>query len=322
MTSLVNRVDPLIFLILGACLLAFFIPVAGHAADIVSLCTSIAIAVLFFLYGARLSTHEALRAITHWRLHLTIASFTYLVFPLIGLALSPISHILGPALYAGVLYLTLVPSTVQSSIAFTSLSGGNVGGAIISASFSNLLGVVLTPLLVMTLLQTNTGVRIDAHIFANIAFQLLLPFVLGQLARRWIGAWAGHKLTKIVDRGSITLVVYSAMSAGFVTNIWSRITTWHLGLLTIGSVMIVLAMLMLSRTVAKILQFSEADTKAIQFCGSKKSLATGLPMAAIIFGGGDQSLLILPLMIFHQVQLLICSWLAAHYAREAQKGVH
>ncbi|MCS4535471.1 bile acid:sodium symporter family protein [Corynebacterium sp. HS2168-gen11] len=322
MTSLVTRVDPLIFLILGACLLAFFFPAAGHAAVLVSLITSIAIAILFFLYGARLSTHDALKALAHWRLHLTIASFTYLVFPLIGLALQPLSHILGPALYAGMLYLTLVPSTVQSSIAFTSIAGGNVGGAIISASLSNLLGVVLTPVLVMTLLQTNTGVRIDAHIFANIAFQLLLPFVLGQLARPWIGEWAGHKLTKIVDRGSITLVVYSAMSAGFVANLWSQITTWHLGILTALSVIIVVAMLMLSRTVAKVLRFSEADTKAIQFCGSKKSLATGLPMAAIIFGGGDQSILILPLMIFHQVQLLICSWLAARYAHEAQKGVH
>lgn len=149
--------DPLILLILGAVVVAIFLPARGDFAQGFSLATKVAIALLFFLYGARLSPQEALAGLKNWKLHTTILSFTYLIFPLIGLALFPLQFVVGKELYLGLLYLSLVPSTVQSSVAFTSVARGNVAGAIVSASTSNLMGVVITPLLVM-LLMGSSGV--------------------------------------------------------------------------------------------------------------------------------------------------------------------
>lgn len=308
-----KKPDPLIVLIILAVILALIAPIYGQAADWFSFATKIAIALLFFLYGARLSTAEAIAGLKHWRLHLTILCFTYIAFPLIGLALQPTSPWIGEDLYLGILYLTLVPSTVQSSVAFTSIARGNVAGAIVSASASNLLGVVATPLLVMLCMARNS-VTINGGVFLDIAIQLLLPFLAGQLCRPWIKTFAASQATKIVDRGSIAMVVYSAFSAGVIGGIWDRLGAIQLIGLIIFSVVLVAAMLFITRLVAQKLRFDEADTIAIQFCGTKKSLATGLPMAAVIFGGANIGLLILPLMIFHQVQLMMCSALASRYA--------
>lgn len=289
-----KRIDPLIVLIVIAAALAFIYPAPPAFATI----TNLGIALLFYLYGARLSTSEALQGLKHWKLHVTILAFTFLVYPLIGVALG---KILPPELALGILYLCLVPSTVQSSVAFTSIARGNVAGAIVSASLSNLVGVLATPLLVMMLM--NREAAIDTSVFLEISLLLLAPFVLGQLTRRWTKNIAASKLTKIVDRGSIALVVYTAFSKGNFDATWETIAV-----LVAFSFALVAFMLWLTKVAGKRLGFSLPDIRAIQFCGSKKSLATGLPMAAVIFGGGT---VILPLMIYHQVQLMMCSWYAS-----------
>lgn len=305
------KIDPLILLILAAVVVAIVMPVAGIWAHYFSIATAIAIALLFFLYGARLSPGEALAGLKNWRLHLTILLVTFVLYPIIGLGLSR----LPVPMSDGLLYLTLVPSTVQSSVAFTSIAGGNVAGAIVSASASNLLGVILTPLLVMLTMRAGSGVAIDAQVFIDIAVQLLLPFLVGQLARPWVKGVAAHQATKIVDRGSITMVVYSAFSAGMVAGIWQSVSVATVLGLVVFSVVLVSAMLVFTRWLAALLGFDRTDRIAIEFCGSKKSLATGLPMASVIFGTANLGLLILPLMIYHQIQLMICSWLAARYGQ-------
>lgn len=306
-----RRPDPLITLILIAVVLAILAPARGAFAEGFDIATKIGIALLFFLYGARLSPQEALQGLKNWRLHSTILGFTYLVFPLIGLALFPLKYVIGEELYLGLLFMSLVPSTVQSSVAFTSVAKGNVAGAIVSASASNIAGVFLTPLLVMLLMRSDNLV-ISGSVFIDISIQLLLPFVLGQLLRRWVGTIAKNKLTKHVDRISIAMVVYAAFSEGIVEGIWTRIGIWELILLTVLSIVLVEFVIWLSGFVARRMGFNYADRVAVQFCGSKKSLATGLPMAAVIFGGASVGALILPLMIFHQVQLMICAAKAAN----------
>ena len=317
MLQRLKKPDPLIVLIILAVIIAIIAPARGSFADIFGQLTNVAIALLFFLYGARLSTQEALNGLKHWRLHLTILAFTFVVYPLIGIALRPLTAVISNDMYLGILFLTLVPSTVQSSVAFTSIAKGNVAGAIVSASASNLVGVIITPLLVMFLMGTGGGVHIDTSVFGEIALLLLAPFVLGQLTRRWVGKVAQSKATKVVDRGSIAMVVYSAFSKGVVDGIWSSISLWDLAFLVVFAAAFVAFMLWLTRTVSQKMGFNRADTIAIEFCGSKKSLATGLPMASVIFasGGASLGLLILPLMIYHQVQLMMCSWLAARYAQ-------
>lgn len=315
MLAKIKNLDLLIVLIVLAVIIAIFFPASGGFADVFSTATKIAIALLFFLYGARLSTKEALDGLKNWKLHLTILAFTFVVFPAIGLALKPLDMVISSGISMGILYLTLVPSTVQSSVAFTSIARGNVAGAIVSASASNLIGVFATPLLVMALMTTEGGMHIDTGVFLDIAVQLLLPFVIGQLLRRWVKDFAANKATKAVDRGSIAMVVYSAFSAGIVAGIWSSVKVWEVLFLVMFSIALVAFMLWLTKFSAQKLGFNRGDVIAIEFCGTKKSLASGLPMAAVIFGGANLGLLILPLMIFHQTQLMMCSWLAARYAR-------
>ena len=317
MLQRLKKPDPLIVLIILAVIIAIIAPARGSFADIFGQLTNVAIALLFFLYGARLSTQEAFNGLKHWRLHLTILAFTFVVYPLIGIALRSLTAVISNDMYLGILFLTLVPSTVQSSVAFTSIAKGNVAGAIVSASASNLVGVIITPLLVMFLMGTGGGVHIDTSVFGEIALLLLAPFVLGQLTRRWVGKVAQSKATKVVDRGSIAMVVYSAFSKGVVDGIWSSISLWDLAFLVVFAAIFVAFMLWLTRRASQKMGFNRADTIAIEFCGSKKSLATGLPMASVIFasGGASLGLLILPLMIYHQVQLMMCSWLAARYAQ-------
>lgn len=317
MLERLKNLDPLIVLILCAVAIAIVFPARGQLADTFDVLTNIGIALLFFLYGARLSTREAINGIKHWKLHLTILAFTFAVYPLIGLALRPLTAFMPNDLYLGILYLTLVPSTVQSSVAFTSVAKGNVAGAIVSASASNLAGVILTPLLVMALMGAGDGIHIDSSVFLEISTLLLLPFALGQLTRRWVGKIAASKATKVVDRGSIAMVVYAAFSKGMVDGMWSQISVWQILFQILFSTVFVLFMLWLTKVVSQKLGLNREDTIAIQFCGSKKSLATGLPMASVIFASGSTSLglLILPLMIYHQVQLMICASVASRYAR-------
>ncbi|HAT1242773.1 bile acid:sodium symporter family protein [Corynebacterium striatum] len=319
MTSRLKKIDPLILLIISAVVVAIIFPARGHFAEVFDSLTNVVIALLFYLYGARLSTQEALNGLKNWRLHLTILAFTFVLYPILGLALRPLTLFISHDMYLGILYLTLVPSTVQSSVAFTSVAKGNIAGAIVSASASNLVGVIMTPLLVMALMGAGNGISIDSSVFVEISLLLLAPFILGQLTRKWVKDFAASKGTKIVDRGSITMVVYAAFSKGVVDGIWGSISIWEIVFLVVLSILMVAFMLWLTKILGSKLGFPRADVIAIEFCGSKKSLATGLPMASVIFASGSTSLglLILPLMIYHQVQLMICSWLAARYAGQS-----
>ena len=314
-------IDGFILAIFAAVGLAAVFPAEGRAVPVVDGAVTVAIAVLFFLYGARIHPMEALAGLKHWRLHVVILGFTFVVFPIIGVLLRFAPDVLlRPELYAGVLFLTLLPSTVQSSIAFTSIAGGNVPGAIVSASVSNLLGVFITPLLVLALMATTGEVQFHSSSIVDLCLQLLLPFLLGQLLRPWVGGFVKKHAAalKYVDRGSIVLVVYSAFSAGMREHIWSRVSWVGVVQLIVLSFVLVLLMLWLTRTTAEKLGFDRADMIAIQFCGTKKSMATGLPMAAVLFAGQPVGLLVLPLMIFHQLQLMMCAWLAARYGRELE----
>lgn len=319
MISRLKKIDPLILLIICAVIVAIIFPARGQFAEVFDSLTNVVIALLFYLYGARLSTQEALNGLKNWRLHLTILAFTFVLYPILGLALRPLTLFISHDMYLGILYLTLVPSTVQSSVAFTSVAKGNIAGAIVSASASNLVGVIMTPLLVMALMGAGNGISIDSSVFVEISLLLLAPFILGQLTRKWVKDFAASKGTKIVDRGSITMVVYAAFSKGVVDGIWGSISIWKIVFLVVLSILMVAFMLWLTRILGSKLGFPRADVIAIEFCSSKKSLATGLPMASVIFASGSTSLglLILPLMIYHQVQLMICSWLAARYAGQS-----
>ncbi|MET9532657.1 MULTISPECIES: bile acid:sodium symporter family protein [unclassified Streptomyces] len=310
-------IDPYILALIGTVAVAALLPARGTAADVAGGASTGAVALLFFLYGARLSTAEAVEGLKHWRLHITVLACTFIAFPLLGLAAKGVvPFVLTPPLYNGLLFLCLVPSTIQSSIAFTSIARGNVPAAICAGSFSSLAGIVVTPVLAALVLG-NSGGGFSADSLLKIVLQLLVPFLAGQLLRRWVsGFLVRHKkVLGYVDRGSILLVVYTAFSEGMVRGVWHQVSFVRLlGLLGVEAVLLAV-MLTLSWYGAKRLGFDRGDRIAIQFAGSKKSLAAGLPMASVLFGA-QASLAVLPLMLFHQMQLMVCAVIAKRRSRD------
>jgi sodium/bile acid cotransporter 7 len=310
-------IDPYIAAIVGMVCLASLLPVHGIGATVAGHMTTLAIALLFFLHGARLAPKAALAGARNWRLHATVLGSTFLLFPALTLgarALFP--NILSAPLWTGMILLSVLPSTVQSSIAFTSIARGNVPAALCAATASNLLGMVLTPLLAGLLLSAQGGFSISG--VGDILLQLMLPFAAGQLSRPLIGEWAqrNRTLLGLVDRGSILLVVYTAFSEGVTQGIWHQLGVADLGRLLAIDAALLAAVLLITTYGSRLLGFSRADEVTIVFCGSKKSLASGLPMATVLLAGQSVGLIVLPLMLFHQIQLMVCAWLAKRYAND------
>ncbi|GAA4818970.1 bile acid:sodium symporter [Sphingosinicella ginsenosidimutans] len=309
--------DPFVAGLIGILLLATIAPPQGAWAAIASDAANVGIVLLFFLHGAKLSRQAILDGARNWQLHLATLATTFVLFPLLGMALTSLP-LFDRTTGMGLLFLTLLPSTVQSSIAFTSIARGNVAGAVCSASFSNLLGIAATPLLVMWLMGGN-GAGISIESAKSIALQLLLPFVVGHLSRPLVGAFvARHKrFVSLVDRGSILLVVYTAFGAAVAEGLWQRLPLSGLALILLGCAIILGIVLMLTWWLGGALGFSRADRIVLLFCGSKKSLASGVPMAGVLFPPAQVGLVLVPLMIFHQIQLVACAVIARRLARSA-----
>lgn len=306
--------------LIATVVLASFLPCEGKVALAFDRITAVAVALLFFLHGAKLSREAVVAGITHWRLHLIVLASTFIMFPLLGLALQPIlSRFVGPELYLGILFLCALPSTVQSSIAFTSVARGNVPAAICSASASNLAGIFLTPALVGLIFSVQGSGAASLDSVLKIALQLLLPFIAGQFARRWIGRWIdAHKaMLKLVDHGSILLVVYTAFSEAVNRGLWSQLPPAALLALIATSATLLALALLATTVVSRRAGFSREDEIAIVFCGSKKSLASGVPIAKVLFASHAIGPVVLPLMLFHQMQLMTCAILANRYAHRA-----
>ena len=310
--------DNMTLLLLTVVLIASFFPARDHVAAFFDQLSVWMIALLFFMHGAKLSREAVISGLTHWRLHLLVLAITFAVFPVIGIVIKPaVLPLLTPDLYMGILFLCMLPSTVQSSIAFTSVAKGNVSAAVCSASASNLFGIFLTPLLVSVLLKTTSGSGSSLDGMLKIIVQLLLPFVAGQLLRPLLQAWITKhaKVLKMVDQSSILLVVFVAFSEAVVQGLWTQVPLVMLiSILIISATMLAIIMVM-TTWASRRLGFNKEDEITIVFCGSKKSLASGVPMAIVLFSSGSVGLVLLPLMLFHQLQLMVCAVLAQRYAK-------
>ncbi len=314
-----DRFTILLFVVV---LLASVLPVSGKAAEVFGWVTTGAIAILFFLHGAKLSREAVVQGIMHWKLHTLVFALTFALFPILGLLAKPILlPMLGQELYWGFLFMCFLPSTVQSSIAFTSVAHGNVAGAVCSASFSNLIGMFITPLLVAFFIlgQSDHGFDPTSSII-QITLLLLVPFILGQILRPWIypQMMKMPKIVKVFDQGSILLVVYGAFSSAVVAGLWNEVSLSTLLLLLLACSVLLTIVMLLSLYIPRWLGFSRADQKTAFFCGSKKTLASGVPMAQILFIGQPLGMIVLPIMIFHQIQLMVCGIIANLWAKESE----
>ncbi|PWC20810.1 hypothetical protein DDT52_08875 [Brenneria roseae subsp. roseae] len=317
------RIDTFLLILVLVVITASFFPCEGEVKVFFEYLTTAAIALLFFMHGAKLSREAITAGMGHWRLHIVVFASTFVLFPLLGIGMSMlVPVVLTPTLYLGFLYLCALPATVQSAIAYTSMAGGNVAAAICSASASSILGVFLSPILVGLLMHTQGGETDTLHAIGSIIMQLMVPFVIGHLSRPLIAGWVERhrKLINITDRSSILLVVYVAFSEAVVQGIWGQINGWSLLAVVCCSMLLLTIVLIVNTLAARKLGFNTADEITIVFCGSKKSLANGIPMANVLFPAAAVGAMVLPLMIFHQIQLMVCAALAQRYARRIKQA--
>ena len=316
--------DNFTFALLATVLAASILPATGMVAHGFEWLTTAAIALLFFLHGAKLSRAAVIAGISHWRLHLLVVACTFLLFPLLGWLLRPaLVYLVTPQLYMGVMYLCVLPATVQSAIAFTSMARGNIPAAVCSASASTLLGVFITPLLTNLLVVEHHTAASAFSGTGKIVLQLVVPFVAGHLLQPWVGVFVKRhaKRMKLVDQGSILLVVYTAFSAAVVEGLWHTLPVTALAGLVVLCCVLLAVVLTCTTLLARKLGFSKEDEITIVFCGSKKSLASGVPMAKVLFAPELVGPMVLPLMLFHQIQLMTCAVLAQRYARRPEEPV-
>lgn len=317
--------DPFVLALAGTLGLATLWPARGAAAGAVDGLATVMIVLLFFFHGAKLSREAVLSGIRNWPLHCVILLSTFVMFPLLMLLLARLFNASMPhALWVGMLYLAALPSTVQSSIAFTSMARGNVSAAIAAASASQVLGVFITPWLIAWLVGTQRGDASVAGIgIGSIVLQVLVPFVAGHLLRPWIGAWIErHKAAiAVTDRGTILLAVYGAFSAAAIEGIWMRVQPATLMTLLALCLGVLAFALLFTWGVARLFGFARPDRITILFCGTKKSLVQGVPMARVLFAGPDLGLVLLPVMLFHQLQLMVCAWISQRYAGSKESSV-
>ena len=314
------KLDGFLVAILCAVILALLAPGlgAGSGPLHIGFVTTLGVGLVFFLHGAALSPAALKAGAANWRLHVFVHSSTFLLFPALGLALFWGSESwLAPETRLGLFYLCALPSTVSSSVAMTALGRGNVPGAIFDATLSGLIGMIITPVLVGLVASSVTGHLPLLPAILDVFAKLLLPFLMGQLLRRWIGPFVARRKawTTKADRAVIVLIVYGAFCESTASGLWSRYAPLSL----VGIALIVLALLgtvlFLTTFASRLLGFSREDEVAAVFCGSKKSLANGAPIALVLFGHNPAlGMIMLPVMLYHQAQLIVCSMLARRYA--------
>ena len=316
--------DNFVLTLLALLVLASVLPVRGEAAVWAGHVTNAAIALLFFLHGAKLSTQAVIQGLSHWRLHGVVLSVTFILFPLLAWVLGPVLRpLLGEELYRGMVYLSVLPSTVQSAIALTAMARGNVAAAVCGAATSSLLGIFITPLLVLVFMGSALGGLHFGDAVIKVMVQLLLPFVLGQIARRWIGQWVDKNkaMLKHVDQSSVYLVIYTAFSKAVVDGLWSQMALSQVLTLIACCFVLLVVVLSVCYWVTRSLGLNMADRITALFGGAQKSLATGVPMAQVLFAGTPMGALLLPLMLYHQVQLMTCAILARRFGQRPEEAV-
>jgi solute carrier family 10 (sodium/bile acid cotransporter), member 7 len=313
--------DRFVLMLLGAVLLGWLLPVSGAGLPVAQNIAFAGIFALFFLHGLKLPREEVRSAAKGWRLQVAMLVFTFGVMPVAGLAVSKLAGIwLPPLLAAGLLYCAILPSTVQSAISYASLGRGNVAASVVGAALSNLVSIVATPALFALLLGGVTGGGLGGNVVVKILTMLLLPFALGQMAQRWLGAWAAKekRLLSFFDRGVILLAVYVAFSGAVSSGALAIVKGVDLLELFVAASVLLAFAFAAAWAAGRAMKLDHADRVSLLFAGAHKSLATGAPMAALLFPPGIAGVMILPAIFYHQLQLIASAPLAARLADRAK----
>ena len=305
--------------------LAFMFPSPGAKGGWMhpELLNNAGVALILLLQGLAMAVERMKAGASNWRLHVIVQSFTFLLFPIVGLAFHEITRFIWPsepsALRDGFLYLCVLPSTVSTSVVLTTVARGNTPGAIFNAALSNILGVILTPLLVHLLMQASGQFSSFGPLLLKITLLTLLPFAVGMGIRPFVRKWVDAHGTSlnILSNGVILFIVYTAFCDSVEGRIWE-----HYGMeLTVKVLLGVIALFttvsLLVWAVSNAARLGKEDFIAALFCSVKKTLAMGVPLAQLIFGAkANLGLILLPIMFYHPFQLFVCGLLANHFARQ------
>ncbi len=316
-----RKIDPFLLLLMAAVAVASVLPAEGTSAEILDTLGILGIALLFFVHGAALPREVVIEGVVQWRLHLFIFTITFVAFPLVVMPLGVLPSAWMPTdLLLGFLYLAALPSAVSSSIAFTAMAKGNVPAAICSSAASNVFGLLLTPVLLSLLTRTSVEGGFDlTKALGDVVLQLLVPFATGQIARPWLAGIMARHEPQIgqLDQGVILLIVYTAFSQSVVDGLWSRLPPASVALTAVLCLVLLTVVLSITALIARRLGFSRRDEIAAVFCGSKKSLASGLPLAKVLFATAPGfGMIVLPIMFYNQIQILVGAVIARRYARD------
>ncbi|HEX7821843.1 MAG TPA: bile acid:sodium symporter family protein [Sphingobium sp.] len=310
--------------LLAAIIAAIIAPSLGMTGGIlhVDFIAQYGVGLVFFLYGLTLDPARMRAGLGHYRLHIIVQSSTFLLFPLIVLALHAlINPVLTEEAWTGFFFVAALPSTVSSSVAMVSLARGNVPAAIFNATLSSLIGVLVTPALMAWYLSRSSMPLDLSSVIVKVLALVLLPIVLGYGARHWLAAWAARRkpIIQLADRGVIVAIVYNSFCDSIHKGVWSASNADLIIGIIIGAIALFALVYLLITLLCNALGFSVEDRIACTFCASKKSLATGAPMGAMMFGGQAAfGILIAPIILYHFCQLVITSVIASHFARSAK----
>ncbi|MGD9664139.1 MAG: bile acid:sodium symporter family protein [Novosphingobium sp.] len=311
---IVGRIDPLVRIIAAALILATIIPVQGDSKAVAQTIASSAVFLLFFLNGVRLPRQEVVRGIANWRLLVPLGLFVFIAMTGFGwVAMQLTALFLPPLLAFGFLYLGVLPSTVQSATAYSSLAGGNVAVSVVAAALLNVAGVFISAPL-FSALAGSGDVALGTDALIKVFTILLLPFVLGQVCQRWLFGWvAGHKsLVSLVDRGSIGIAVYVAFSGAVVEGVWSRIAPSDWAVLLIAAMAMLLFAFTGAWLASGLLRLTRQDRIAFLYAGAQKSIAMGAPLATVLFAHDVAGIVLIPLLTYHFGQMIVSAFIATH----------
>lgn len=310
--------DRFVLMLLGAIVFGWLLPVHGRGLALAQNVSFISIFALFFLHGLRLPRQEVAKAVTATKLQGAMLGFTFVAMPLAGIALAQgAGWVLPAGLVAGLIYCTMLPSTVQSAISYSALGGGNVAASVVGAALSNLAGIIVTPLLVALVLGASSSVTVGGDVVLRIATMLLLPFALGQAVQRWLGGWALRQkvMLSFFDRLVILIAVYVAFAGAVNSGSLSLLQGQDLLVLSVLLALLLTFAFAGAWGLGSALGLNRADRVSLVFAGAQKSIATGAPMAAILFGNAA-GLILLPAILYHMAQLLVSAPIAARLSKQ------
>ncbi|MFH4964511.1 bile acid:sodium symporter family protein [Gaetbulibacter sp. M235] len=315
------KIDKFVLFIIVVIGVAYLFPHWGSKESQIPLKTisTLGISLIFFFYGLKLSPDKLKAGLKNWKLHVLVQATTFLIFPLIVLAFHPLIQTQEQEiLWLAFFFLAALPSTVSSSVVMVSIAKGNIPAAIFNASISGIIGIVVTPLW-MGLFVHSAQTDFDfTEIYIKLIVQIILPVVFGIILQRYLGKLANEHSSKITlfDKSVILLIIYRSFSESFDEHIFSSVSLSDLLFFFTAVLFLFFIVFTLTGYVAKKLNFNKEDQITTQFCGTKKSLVHGTVFSAILFGNmATIGIILLPLMLFHAIQILIISIIASKSGR-------